>query len=88
VSKEDREKALKDRKAEKERVEVEWKVLLAGHSQLVMQWQAHCATLAAVGVPRSNYPKKPKKPVKPKLKKLGDEEDLEGGGEGESERRQ
>ena len=64
------------KKAEKERLEVEWKAIKAAHKLKVAEWEANCARLTAAGVWKRDHPAKPKHPKKPKSS-VADEEEPE-----------
>ncbi|KAJ7825668.1 hypothetical protein B0H14DRAFT_2368858 [Mycena olivaceomarginata] len=63
------------KKVEKERLEAEWKAILADHAVAVERWTERCLTLKAGGMKAKDLPKKPKRPLKPKPKESDDEED-------------
>ncbi|KAF8170977.1 hypothetical protein K438DRAFT_1982258 [Mycena galopus ATCC 62051] len=63
------------RKAEKARIEVEWKALLVEHAAAVEAWAGRCVELKLAGIKSKDLPKKPKRPLKPKPKDSDDEEE-------------
>jgi hypothetical protein len=70
ADREQRKAARGDRKAEKERLESEWKVMLEHYAHRVVQWEDSCKKLREQHVMVKDLPKKPKRPLKPRPKEV------------------
>jgi hypothetical protein len=89
IEREQRKAMRGNQKAEKERLESEWKRMMEHYAHQVVQWEETCRRLHEQHVMVKDLPKKPKQPLKPKAKEV-DEEDVfhdeeeDGNGNGES----
>jgi hypothetical protein len=63
------------KRAEKGRLEAEWKKMLAEHQCEVTEWEEECQELREGGTLVKDLPRKPKRPLKPKPKESDDEGD-------------
>ncbi|KAJ7137998.1 hypothetical protein C8R44DRAFT_868350 [Mycena epipterygia] len=70
-------------KAEKVRLEAEWKEMLATHVVVVDKWAGQCLQLKAAGTKAKDLPKRPKRPLKPRPK--GSDGDTSGEDESDEE---
>ncbi|KAJ7634391.1 hypothetical protein FB45DRAFT_742956, partial [Roridomyces roridus] len=68
-----------ERKAEKERIEEEWKVIRAEHEVKVKAWEERVLALKLEGKRGKDLPNRPKRPPKPKPKESDDENDDDDG---------
>lgn len=60
AEKEGRRVVRESHRAEKERIEEEWKAMLEEHEVAVLEWEANCRSLRERGVRLKDLPKKPK----------------------------
>ncbi|KAF7364640.1 hypothetical protein MVEN_00333300 [Mycena venus] len=67
------------KKAEKERLEAEWKLMLEEHATAVDEWAGRCLQLKTNGTKAKDLPKRLKRPLKPKPRQSDDEDDESGG---------